>query len=62
MNGSSRAINTQWRNADIESHRVLGAYCKANRELRENKVYLLRAPHMLDIRRILRALSRIRAE
>jgi hypothetical protein len=33
-----------------------------NEQSRENTVYFLRAPHTLDIRRILRALSRIRAE
>ena len=45
-----------------KSHRVLRAYCKSKRAVSRENVYFLRAPHTLAMRRILRALSRIRAE
>jgi hypothetical protein len=45
-----------------KSHRVLRTYCKSKPAISREDVYFLRAPHTRDIRRILRALSRMRAE
>jgi hypothetical protein len=55
--GASRATH-----ASAEARRVFRTDRKSNRAVSRNNVSFVRAPHTLDIGRILRALSRIRVE
>jgi hypothetical protein len=55
--GTVRATRT-----GTESQRAFRTDCKPKRRISRNDVSFVRAPHMLDIARILRGLNRIRVE